>query len=407
MKKKNILLVGGSNVPAVCRAASRRGLNIVAVNFPESFEREEPEEPFLHFEGVDFTQLMPTVRRLLELHAQYSFVGVVAVSEFGLLPAAMVARQLGLPGTPLSVVQDVRDKARMRRRLEAKGLGHVRFRSCASLGEAEEFFAGIGGPIIVKPVMGTGSDGVSRVDSASQLAAAWQLAGGARAFGGVICEEYIDGPEVSVEAYLVDGRFVPVAITDKLTDEHFLEVGHSQPTLLSPAVQEQIFAATHDVLRALGITDGVTHTEMRLSLKGPVLIETHTRMGGDFINVLTQETTGVDLGDVHVALALGEVPDVRPGELSRGAAIRFLTGEEGLVTSVALPPANSRRGIREIRSYVHAGDHTTGRSSSLDRLGHVITTGADRATADRIAEEVAAECRFHIEAPPVAAAAAA
>ncbi|MEO8379195.1 MAG: ATP-grasp domain-containing protein [Acidobacteriota bacterium] len=404
MTKKNILLVGGSNVPAVCRAASRRGLNIIAVNFPESFLRVEPDPAFIHIEGVDFTQVMPTVRRLMELHAQLGFVGVVAVSEFGLLPAAMVARQLSMPGTPLAVVQNVRDKVRMRRTLEEKGLGQVRFRGCSSLVEAQEFFDGIGGPIIVKPVMGTGSDGVSRVDEAGQLDAAWQLAGGARAFGGVICEEYIDGPEVSVEAYMSGGRFVPVAITDKRTNERFLETGHSQPTLLSAAVQEQIFAATHDVLRGLGVTDAVTHTEMRLSSKGPVLIETHTRMGGDFIDVLTYETTGVDLGDVHVALALGETPDVRPRELNQGAAVRFVTGGEGTVTSVQLPKADAARGVHEVRGYAEAGDRTTGRSSSLDRLGHVITVCATRAEADRLVDEVVAECRFVIDASTQAAA---
>ncbi|MGZ5440802.1 MAG: ATP-grasp domain-containing protein [Thermoanaerobaculia bacterium] len=403
--KKNVLLVGGSNVAAVCRAVSRRGLNIIAVNFPESFLRVEPDPAFIHVEGVDFTQVMPTVRRLLELHAQLGFIGVVAVSEFGLLPAAMVARQLGMPGTPLPVVQNVRDKVRMRRALETKGLGQVRFRFCATLVEAQEFFGRLGRPMIVKPLMGTGSDGVSRVDDAGQLAASWQLAGGARAFGGVICEEYIGGPEVSIEAYLVGGEFFPVAITDKLTNERFLEIGHSQPTLFPAPMQERIFTATHDVLRALGITDAVTHTEMRISSRGPVLIETHTRMGGDFIDVLTAETTGVDLGDIHVALALGEKPDVRPRELLNGAAVRFVTGTEGCVASIDLPVATEE--IHEVRSYVHVGDLTTGRSSSLDRLGHVIAFGADRVDADRIADKAVAECCYVIETPEVPAVAAA
>ena len=400
MPDRNILMVGGTNVPAVCRAATRRGLNIIAVNYPESFAHTPPDPAFIHIERADFSQLMPTVRRLLELHAQLGFVGVVAVSEFGLLPAAMVARHLGMPGTPLPVVQNVRDKMRMRRVLEANGLGQVRFRSCSTLGDAHEFFASLGGPMIVKPVMGTGSDGVSRVDDASELAEAWQLAGEARAFGGVLCEEYVDGPEVSVEAYVAGGELVPVAITDKMTNARFLEIGHSQPTRLPQAMQERVYAATGEILRALGVTDAVTHTEMRISSRGPVLIETHTRMGGDFIDVLTTATTGIDLGDVHVALALGEKPQGVRRAGSGAAAVRFFTGPEGRVAGFDLPrPA---AGVHEIRSYVQPGDFTTGRSASLDRLGHVIAFGADRGEADRLADSVAGQCRFHIEDPRIA-----
>ncbi|MEO8379196.1 MAG: ATP-grasp domain-containing protein, partial [Acidobacteriota bacterium] len=261
MTTKNIMMVGGATVPALCRAASRRGLNIIAVCFPEAYERGAPDPSTIHVEPVDFSRVIPTVRRLLELHKQLGFEGIVAVSEYGQLAAAMVARELGMPGTPLHAVQNTRDKARMRRTLAGKGLGQVRFRACADVGQAHEFLASLDGSMIVKPVMGTGSDGVSRVTDASQLAASWELAGGARSFGGVICEEYIDGPEVSIEAYLSGGQFVPVAITDKMIDERFLETGHSQPSLLPAAMQETIFNATHAILSALDITDAVTHTE--------------------------------------------------------------------------------------------------------------------------------------------------
>lgn len=392
--KKNILLVGGQNVPAILRAVKRRGYDVIAATFPESLERGTPDPAVIHFEPVNFRNLMPTVRRLIELHAEFGYDGIVSVSEYGLLPAAMAARTLNLPGTAPTVVQNTRDKTRMRRALEAKGLGQVRFRACSKLADAQEFFAGIGGPIIVKPVMGTGSDGVSRVDDAAALAAAWKLAGGARSFGGVLCEEFIEGPEVSIEAVVVGGELFPVAITDKMTDARFLEIGHSQPTLLSPDMQQRIFAATADVMRGLGVTDAVTHTEMRLSPRGPVLIETHTRMGGDFINVLTNETTGVDLGEIHVALALGEKVEVRPQALSRGAAVRFVTGTAGRIASITLPPAGD--GIQDVRSYVHVGDNTSGRSASLDRFGHVVAVGESREAADRIADRAVAECRYDV-----------
>ncbi|MEO8378600.1 MAG: hypothetical protein ABI779_02945, partial [Acidobacteriota bacterium] len=159
----------------------------------------------------------------------------------------------------------------------------------------------------------------------------------------------------------------------------------------------------HAILSALDITDAVTHTEMRLSSSGPKLIETHTRMGGDYIHILTEETTGVDLGEIHVALALGEKPDVRPGIASRGAAVRFMSGRAGRVVSIDLPAVDVAKGIHDARSYVKVGMVTSGRSASLDRFGHVLAVGASRAEADRIADQAVAECRFVVETPERAA----
>ena len=397
--KKTLLFVGGANLASVREAAERRGFDIVAVNYAEAIERMENFPSVIHAEAMNFKSTMSAQRRMVELHKQYDFSGIVPVSEYGLHAASMAARTIGLPYTPMEAVVNTRDKSRMRKVLEAKGLSQVQYRSCTSLAEVREFFAQVGGPIIVKPLLGTGSDGVSRVDHADQLEAAWRTCGGARSFfGGAICEEFIEGPEVSVEAYLVDGEFVPVAITDKHTDARFLEIGHSQPTNFSAEVQQQIFDKTRELLLALGVTHGVTHTEMRISPRGPVLIETHTRMGGDFISTLIHETTGVDMADVLIACSIGEKPAQRPRDMQRGCAIRFLTGPAGVVTSIDVPPAVE--GVREARAYVKVGAETTGRSASLDRFGHVIAIGSDRAAADATAD--AAMSRFLITLAPVA-----
>ena len=397
--EKTILLVGGAELPAVREAVQRRGYKIVAVNFPEAIERLEADPSIVHAEGLDFGKSMQSVHRIVELHKKYQFETIVPISEFGLLTAAIASRQLGMPFTPFETVMNTRDKLRMRRVLEAKGLSQVRFRSCTTVDEVQAFLAEVGGPIIVKPLMGTASDGVSRVDRPDQVEAALRISNESRSFSAAICEEYIDGPEVSVEAYLIDGEFIPVAITDKLTDERFLEMGHSQPTRFSPAIQQQIFDATRDVVVALGITRGVTHTEMRITPRGPRLIETHTRMGGDFIHVLTRTSTGVDLTDLLVACALGEVPTARPTDTGAAAAIRFVTGPAGIVADVDLPQLED--GLLEVRAYVKPGDETTGYSSSLDRFGHVIATGATRAAADERAEEAIA--RFRVTLDPIQA----
>ena len=396
MDPRVLLLVGGAETPELRHALARRRGRAVLMSFAEILATVDDDPIWAGKEAADFRQPLAVARRIGELHVRHAFAGIVPLGEFGLLPAAMAAQRLGLPGPPLRAVMDTRDKRRMRQVLEAAGLGQVRHAACRSVGEAEAFLRKVGGSIIVKPEDGTGSDGVSRVEDPSQLEAAFTLARGARAVGGVLCEEFVEGPEVSVEGVCVGRRFVPVAMTDKLTDDRFLETGHDQPTGHSRATQQAAFDLAGRILEALGVADAVTHTEFKLTPRGPVLIETHTRMGGDRIHVLTHHTTGVDLADTMVALALGERPDIAPYATGRAASIRFVVGRAGRIARIDAAGADGGF-VEEVKLAVGPGAVVRGRSSSLDRLGHVLAVAPRCEQAAQAADEARARVAVEYE----------
>jgi biotin carboxylase len=393
--KTYVMLVGGADVPEIRREIERRGHHIVTISYSESIDRMEPDPLVVHAESVDFTQPAVVARRIVALHEQYRFRAIVPVSEYGLHPAALAATQLHLPTLNIAAVLAGRDKLRMRKLLERRGVAALRFRGCQSPEDVSEFLAVTGGPVILKPVFGTGSEGISRIERTGQIAEAWSRATGGRTTGGVIVEEYIEGPELSIEGFSADGVFVGVAITDKLSNETFVETGHSQPAHLPADLQEELFAFTASVLTALGITKGVSHTEVKLGPAGPALIETHTRMGGDFIHRLTAATTGIDLAALLVAFAFGETPDVRPRATGSGAAIRYIVGSPGRTRSIVLPTA--REHVEEVRAYFKPGHVITGCNSSLDRLGHVVAVAPSREAADRAAEAAVAAVEWIME----------
>ncbi len=382
----HLLMLGGSACPEFFHAIERRGLRAVVLTVPEMMEGTEPPACCALFETVDLREPLKLLRRILQLSSRYRLVGVLGATEYGLEVAAMVATQLGLPTSPPRTVQNTRDKQRMRKVLAAAGLDQVRYATCRSAAEAEAFLRQVGGPIIVKPSAGTGSEGVTRVEDARHLAAALALAAGSRSRGPVLCEEYVEGTEVSLEACTVDGRFVPVAMTDKLTVEGFLEIGHQQPSVQPAAVQEQVGRCAERALAALGFDQTVSHTEFRLSPAGPVLIETHTRMPGDSVHLLTRHTTGVDLADLMVGLSLGEraVPEPRP--TGRGAAVRFLVGGPGRVETVHAPSLGEIPGVERAHLRVRPGDQVGACRSSVDRLGYAVASGPTVAAAVDAAE---------------------
>jgi biotin carboxylase len=386
---RRLLLVGGQGIPELEEAVARRGWRASAVTYYDIDQGTGPRVGALgvidEVVAVDWAQPLEIVQRIVDLYTAGCIDGVVAVDEFGLLPAVLATCQLGIPGPSLRAVYMTRDKFRMRRVLEQAGLGQVRYALCRDPFEAQAFLERISGPIIVKPVTGTGSEGVSRVASVDELAGALQVAGAAVGFTGLLCEEYIDGPEVSLEGYCVEGRFVPVALTDKLTDDHFLEIGQQQPTTHPSSVFEAAADIAGRAFAALGVENGVTHTEFRISDRGPVLIETHTRMGGDQIHLLTRLTTGVDLADLMVAFAIGEPVNVHPASQGRAAAIRFATGGGGQVKRVRVPARDQANGIHSALG-PPIGRVFSGRSASRERLAHVIATGPTSDVAGKRAE---------------------
>lgn len=391
-----VLLVGGAGVPELEEAVARRGWRALLVTFAGAGAAPAPGGAIDAVETLDLGRPVEVVRRLAALRAAGAFERIVPVTEFGLLPAALATAQLGLPGPSVAVVRQTRDKLQMRRVLEGAGLGQVAFASCRDVAAARTFLDRVGGPIVVKPVSGSGSEGISRVRAADELPAAFALAARAAGFMGVLCEEYVEGPEVSLEAYSVGGRLVPVALTDKRTDARFLEVGHQQPSAQPADVHQAVVSLAASALLALGVRDGVTHSEFRLGPRGPVLIETHTRMGGGALHVLTRLTTGVDLADLMVAFGLGEEPDAAPEPQGRGAAVRFLVGRPGRVAAVEVPPTTPADGVVAV-VVPEPGREVADRSASRERLGHVIATGPTADDAGRAAEAFAARIRVRYE----------
>lgn len=169
-------------------------------------------------------------------------------------------------------------------------------------------------PLIVKPSDRSGSLAVNKITDWSQLAAAVQEAQSVSFKGEAMVEEFIEGREISVEFISYQGKHYPLQITDKVTTgtPHFVELEHHQPSTLSSAMYSTIYAITERALDALGITNGASHAEYKITDDGPVyIIEIGARMGGDFIGSdLVQLSTGYDFvrGAIEVALGQFEVP---------------------------------------------------------------------------------------------------
>jgi len=322
---------------------------------------------------------------LAPLHAERPFSTVLSLTEAGLVPAARLRRRLGLPGNSVETVEVLKDKCRMRALLDEQGLSPVSWASPRDAQELAAFCREVGGPVILKPRDGAGSRAVHRVLAPRDAEAAWDSflrSGGTDA----TAEEFLEGPEVSVESFTHRGRHHVLAVTDKIVDAHFVELGHTMPSRLPTDVTAAVTALVEGVLDAVGLAEGPAHTEVKVTPSGPRVIESHDRIGGDRIRVLLQIALGVDLPTATVTCALGLGPAPAPAlDVARGAAVRFVTAAPGPVRRVEVPTVSSPW---EARVDVHVGDVVRPVRRSGDRLGYVIADGADADEAAREADSL-------------------
>ena len=255
-------------------------------------------------------------------------------------------------------------------------------------------------PCIIKPTDNAGSHGVAKVHDFEELLANYEYSHSCSRHGKVIVEEYLDGPEVSVEVMVVKGTVHILQITDKITtgDPHFVEMGHTQPSRLPEETQRQIREVAEAACKSLGLDKGPAHVEMKVTSRGPVMIELGARMGGDNITThLVPLSTGVDMVEATIKVALGEDPDIQP-TLHCGSAIRYFDVPFGTIKSIGgVEEAERLPGVKQITFTKGVGEESTPIECSNDRIGSVIAQGATAEEAARACEETMKRIMIIIE----------
>ena len=379
-----LVLGAGPAQLGLLAAARSRGLFVIAVDRDPS----APGFAFADRRAIVSTEDERGIERLA--HAE-RVDGVIAPGiDFPVAIAARVARGLGLPH-PLSPEAAVlaTNKQRQRERFAEAGVPQPRSQVLDSGSPAVEL------PCVVKAPDRQGQRGLTLVRDRSELAAAIKSARKESRSGHVLVEELVDGPEVTVNAFSIDGRFYPLTVTDRLTAEppaFGVALAH-----LWPASDEPVEVA-RDAAKALGITDGPTYTQLRIGPGGPQVIELAARLGGGHDAELCETALGVDLNGLALAAALGQaVGEPAPAQRVGGACVRFLVAPEGELSAVGgLEEAEAVEGIHWARVYRRPGHRFGPLRIGSDRAGAVLAHGSSREEALARAGEAAARIRFDV-----------
>ena len=389
---------------------------LLVVNQPG--EESEFADVVLAVDTSDVGATVAAVRELARSEPE-PIRAVVAFVGHSVPAAAAVAAELSLPFVSEQAARTVRDKYAMRRAFGAQGIPQPVHGLARSVEEAVEQAARIGFPLVLKPIVDNDTGYLRRVNDVAELTEhfatiqrgawkgiehhplyAWAVDAYANA---IMLEEYLSGPEISVEAVISDGQAQVVAIHDKPLPNggpYFADVYYRTPSRLPADVQRRVRDLTVAAHRAIGIETGATHTEFRIQDDGtPMILETAARIGGGPVYQSVLLSTGVDLVAAVLDIASGRTPELHleAPPVPTGFYLFFAerAGRIGAITGVREADLDPR--VRELALYRTVGDLVDVPPKVWQSHGHVVFTADSDEALDRAFDDLVKTITIELE----------
>ncbi len=308
MKQKKLMLLGGLRyLLPVIEAAHKLGIYVITCDYlPDNIAHKYSDE-YRNVSIVDKDAVL-AVARELQIDGIMSF----AVDP-GVVTAAYVQEQMGLPGNPYESVCILQNKDCFRNFLAQHGFNVPKAKGYASVEEAMADTYWYPWPVIVKPTDSAGSKGVTRVDRLEDLEAALKVAFEHSLSGRIIVEEFIEkqGCSSDSDCFSVDGQLKFVSFSAQRFDEDapnpYTPSAFSWPSTFTKEQEAELTSEIQRLLILLGMRTSIYNIETRVGVNGkPYIMEVSPRGGGNRLAEMVRYATGVDLITNAVRAAVGE-----------------------------------------------------------------------------------------------------
>ncbi len=288
-------------------------------------------------------------------------------SDVAMPTVAHVASEMGLSSLVApSVAATCNHKVAMRTALK-EVYGAVPFELVAGPGADVT----LGWPVVVKPVDSQGQRGVSMIGDPQVFDAAVVAAITHSRAGQAIVEPLIDGPEISVNAYLRDGElifFLPSARVSWPDFDGGIIHQHLLPASLTDAEVARVRRLVVETLNTLGLRQGPAYFQIKMSGGHPWLIEVTPRLDGCHMWRLIEAATGVNLLSMAVSHLLGHAPDEVQAFTTRLARLEFFCQPpDTLVHHVEPHPS-----AVHVEWYYEPGERVRRMNGKMEKCGYQI-----------------------------------
>ena len=400
--KKRILILGAGVMqgPAIRSAKAMGLLTAVIDGDPKAALAHEAD----YFEVIDLKDIHKIEEFAQKLKAEDGLHGVMTAGTDFSASVAYIAEHLDLPGIPYETALDASDKERMRSCFRKAGLPSPAFIVFSETNLAvESIVLPFSFPAVVKPVDNMGSRGCRRVDTTTNLIKAVETALGFSRSRRVIIEEYMEGPEFSIDAIVYKGEVTICGLADRhiFFPPYFIEMGHTMPTNIPPEEAEAIIKVFIRGIKALGIDNGAAKGDIKLTRSGPMIGEIAARLSGGYMSGWTYPySSGADPAKGAICVALGQKPEGLTPQWNWTSAERAFISIPGMIHSIeGLDEGHTIPGIKDIFLRFEPGKRISFPENNVSKAGNVISAAPDRQTAVITAEKAAKNILIRLSVP--------
>ena len=329
----------------------------------------------------------------LEYAKQEQIDGVLtAATDYGVLTAAFIAENMGMPGLKYEVAQLIKNKYRVRKSLYEH---HVDDTEQAFEVDVETDIESLAKqltyPVMVKPCDGSGSRGASRVDNASDLSNACQFAMNGSITHRAEIESFIYGTEYGAESLVINGEIHVLSIMKKWMTEppYYAELGHAIPCGLPVDIEKKAKDCVTNAIKVLGINHGSVNMDMLITTDGKVyIVDIGARMGGNMIGpCIIPYGTGIDYVGAMIQNAVGDPVDLSVHK-HEAVATKLLAFESGIIKKMPDMKVLEDKYDVEIYHHMTEGMAVNEYHTNLDGCGYIVAKGKTVNEAESTASTV-------------------
>jgi biotin carboxylase len=376
-----ILGAGIMQIPGIRLARASGWRVIVADGNKEAVGRTLAD----HFEVVDLKDREGLLDLARRCHERYGLNGVFTAGTDFSSSVAWVAERMGLPGIPFQTAMRATDKCLMREAFREARVPSPRFACLAGPVDPTSILDNLDFPLVVKPVDNMGARGVRKVVSRESLVEACRSALSLSRSSRVIIEEFMEGPELSLDAVVYKGRVAVCGDADRhiFFPPNFVEMGHTMPTCLDAATRERVEMVFEAGIHALGIENGAAKGDIKLTPLGPMVGEIAARLSGGYMSGWTFPlSSGVEVTQAAMNIAVGLPPGDLSPKLKNVVAERAFISLPGKVAQITgEEEARKLPGVAEVFTRAAPGDIVVFPSNNVEKCGNVLAVGATRDVA--------------------------
>lgn len=388
----NILILGANvmQIPAITEAKKMGHFVLCADGNPEAIGKDKCDI----FYPVDLKDKQGLLDVATKFHNKHTLHGVFTVGTDFSSSVSYITEKLDLPGIPYQSALNATDKVRMRTKFKENNIPSPNFIEYSAEMDLESTIKNLSFPLVVKPVDSMGARGVKKIDSLSMLKEAIKDAINHSRTERAIIEEYINGPEFSIDALVVNGEVKVFGFAQREIhfEPYFVEMGHTMPANIPKDSRDEIIEVFARGVKALGINYGSAKGDMKLGDNGPVIGEIAARLSGGYMSGWTYPySSGVNLIRGGIELALGQDLTIDDKDnIHYFSAERAFISIPGVVKDV-ITPKKLAKGIKDTFINVKNGDSVQFPINNVQKCGNVISLGKTYELSIKAAEKYASE----------------